>query len=366
MRVTTLSIAGGVVLLAATAAQTTSQRTQVTAHRAAAGDPATLTVVVRDVDGDRVGTVRLSEEGRQVRVSARLRSLAPGFHGFHVHETGSCDPAAPGGAFRSAGDHYAGGDPDHGDHAGDLPSLLAGADGRARLDVVTDRFTLAELQDDNGSAVVVHAERDNFANIPARYSYGDGSGPDAETGRTGDAGGRVACGVVSAERSGRRSVPLRDADGRTVGTVVFEQRAAFVEVTARVRSVPEGSHGFHVHSVGACDPEAPDGVFMSAKGHHVGDRGAHGEHDGDLPSLLAMSNDRASLGFRTDAFTLAELRDRDGSAVVVHERRDNFANVPDDRYTSSTGEEVPDDTTRATGDAGGRLACGVVYPSTLP
>jgi superoxide dismutase, Cu-Zn family len=79
----------------------------------------------------------------------------------------------------------------HGAHAGDLPSLLVTEDGEATLATATDRFSIADLRDADGSAVMVHSGADNFANIPARYG-----GPDQETLSTGDAGSRLACGVV--------------------------------------------------------------------------------------------------------------------------------------------------------------------------
>jgi superoxide dismutase, Cu-Zn family len=59
------------------------------------------------------------------------------------------------------------------------------------LATATDRFSIADLRDADGSAVMVHSGADNFANIPARYG-----GPDQETLSTGDAGSRLACGVV--------------------------------------------------------------------------------------------------------------------------------------------------------------------------
>lgn len=154
-------------------------------------------VRVHDADGDRVGSVRMLEAGGAVHVDARLRSLEPGHHGFHVHETGVCDPDAADGPFTSAGGHYAGDGEDHGDHAGDLPSLLAMDDGNAQLSFATDRFTLDELRDDDGSAIMVHSGPDNYANIPDRYTSSSGAkGPDEETLSAGDAGDRVACGAI--------------------------------------------------------------------------------------------------------------------------------------------------------------------------
>jgi Cu-Zn family superoxide dismutase len=84
----------------------------------------------------------------------------------------------------------------HGDHAGDLPPLLVTADGRAYASFATDRFSLDSLRDVDGSAVMVHADRDNLAHIPTRYTVGGVAGPDLTTRNTGDAGARVACGVI--------------------------------------------------------------------------------------------------------------------------------------------------------------------------
>jgi superoxide dismutase, Cu-Zn family len=147
------------------------------------------TATLRNAAGEKVGRVRMHERrrGGVVLVVARVRGLAPGFHGFHVHTTGRCD--AP--AFTTAGGHFNPGGASHNAHAGDLPSLLVNANGRAVLATATDRFSLADLRDADGSAVMVHSGPDNFANIPPRYGT-----PDQETLNTGDSGSRVACGVV--------------------------------------------------------------------------------------------------------------------------------------------------------------------------
>jgi Cu-Zn family superoxide dismutase len=152
---------------------------------------------LNDASGQKVGIAVFQESRGEVEVSAEVWRVAPGFHGFHVHTTGECVPP-----FTSAGGHY---NPDgvpHGDHAGDMPSLLVNQDGTAELEFETDRFTLSDLSDADGSAVIVHAGRDNFANIPTRYhshTY-DTFGPDTDTLATGDAGARAACGVVERSR----------------------------------------------------------------------------------------------------------------------------------------------------------------------
>ena len=156
-------------------------------------------------------------------------------------------------------------------------------------------------------------------------------------------------------RSGPLTVTLRDAGHKVVGAVRMSAAAptGTVEIRAVVRGLKPGFHGFHVHAVGACEGPA----FKSAMGHlkHAGQ--AHGGHDGDLPSLLVKRNGTATLQATTDRFTLDDLRDRDGSAVMVHAGPDNFANIPP-RYAPSG----PDQATMDTGDSGDRVACGEIAP----
>ena len=158
---------------------------------------AAIRVTLHGTDGSKVGWVTMHQTFNKVVVSGIARGLSPGFHGFHIHAIGLCDPAAPAGPVTTAGGHYTGGFPNHGEHAGDMPSLLVTADGHAFTSFITDRFTLDDLRDADGSAVMVHAGRDNFANIPTRYTSGGVPGPDAATLATGDAGARVACGVIN-------------------------------------------------------------------------------------------------------------------------------------------------------------------------
>jgi Cu-Zn family superoxide dismutase len=87
-----------------------------------------------------------------------------------------------------------------------MPSLLVNVDGTAEARFETDRFVPAQLLDADGSAVIVHAGADNFANVPTRYHshVPDASsttyGPDATTLGNGDAGARTACGLVRRAR----------------------------------------------------------------------------------------------------------------------------------------------------------------------
>ncbi|AUS77384.1 superoxide dismutase [Actinoalloteichus sp. AHMU CJ021] len=168
----------------------------------AEGDGVAASAVLVDASGNDVGTVRLREVTGGVEVVATVSDLEPGFHGFHVHQTGRCEPDSQSpsdpekvGDFLTAGGHLGSGDDQHHPgHGGDLTSLFATEDGVAELTTVTDRFTIADLVDEDGAAFIVHAGPDNFGNIPERYAP---DGPDSDTLSTGDAGDRVACGVVT-------------------------------------------------------------------------------------------------------------------------------------------------------------------------
>jgi len=153
--------------------------------------PPAAEVTLRDAQGQVVGTVELTvTRFGTIDVEARTRrGLRSGWHGFHVHAVGRCD----GPSFASAGGHLNPGGRPHGAHAGDLAPLLVKGNGTATARLTTDGFGFDDLRDADGSAIIVHAGADNFANIPPRYAPG---GPDQETLATGDSGARVACGVV--------------------------------------------------------------------------------------------------------------------------------------------------------------------------
>jgi Cu-Zn family superoxide dismutase len=154
---------------------------------------------LKDASGAEKGTVEVAFSADGAVLTVQASGLEPGLHGLHVHKTGSCeadsaDPAAPDkrGACLSAGGHLADRGEVHGDHDGDLPSLLVRADGTARLVVASDRLTREVVLDADGSALMVHADPDNFGNIPGRYT----PKVDETTAKTGDAGARVACAAL--------------------------------------------------------------------------------------------------------------------------------------------------------------------------
>ena len=363
----------GIVVVAAAAAPAFAQRGPysavaqlTTADGAAAGrvDLLGLDGLLGSDSGSGGGSVEFAEPAltgrglaglpQGVIVLAQLRGLPPGFHGFHVHETGRCD----GPSFTSAGGHFDAVGASHPNHAGDMPVVHVSGDGTATAAFVTDRFTVRRLFDVDGSAIVVHADPDNYANIPTdRYD----PDPDASTRATGDAGDPIACGVVSRGRfaegeggdEGRTVAAARilRRDGSSAGEAAFGRAGGKTFVAAFLYRIPVGFHGFHVHETGRCDRPS----FASAGGHLNPTGVGHGGHAGDLPVAYVTGARVGVAVFDTDRLRIRDLLDGDGSAIVVHADADNYANIPIDRYDPN-----PDAITLSTGDAGDRIACGVV------
>ena len=162
----------------------------VVAAKRAPSDVAVITASLKNADGQEVAVAEFRKSPRSaVRVIVSGRGLPPGFHGMHVHAVGACE--AP--AFTTAGGHLQNEGTSHAGHAGDLTSVYVKSDGTLSVRFETDRFGLDTLRDLDGSAVIIHAGPDNFANIPPRYAP---DGPDQTTRDTGDSGARIACGTI--------------------------------------------------------------------------------------------------------------------------------------------------------------------------
>ncbi len=141
--------------------------------------------VLKDAAGHEVGKATFEPTAGGVTMMVRVTGLKPGLHGIHVHAEGRCD--APG--FMTAGGHFNptgrmhGLDSPMGHHAGDLPNLRVGPDGKGELSATLAGVTLAEGKDSlfhqGGTALVIHADQDDEKTDPA-----------------GNAGTRVACGVI--------------------------------------------------------------------------------------------------------------------------------------------------------------------------
>jgi Cu-Zn family superoxide dismutase len=162
---------------------------------------------------------------------------------------------------------------------------------------------------------------------------------------------------------------LKLPDGTTVATADFDFSGGYATVTVQTTAPGEltpGFHGLHVHSVGKCEAAsvAPTGGapgdFNSAGGHfQVPGHSGH-PASGDLTSLQVREDGSAMLVTTTDAFTAEDLQAGAKTAIIIHAKSDNFANIPPERYQQINGTPPPDESTLATGDAGERVACGVI------
>lgn len=146
----------------------------------------TAIATLTDAQGEQVGTATLTEGPGGVDVEFNGYSLPPGTHGFHIHEHGRCD--AP--SFESAGGHFNPTNVGHGledadgAHVGDLPNLEVGGDGTAEFRGFATGATLEKSGDmsliaGEGTALVIHRDADDQRTDPA-----------------GNAGPRIACGVI--------------------------------------------------------------------------------------------------------------------------------------------------------------------------
>ena len=162
------------------------------------------TAVLTELDGSGVsGTVTFRQVEDALRIRVRVEGLAPGEHGFHIHAGDSCAPdsaGTPGGAALGhlnplASPHGPPSAPKLNRHAGDLGNVTAGPDGVAAGVVVDSLLALSGPTSVMGRAVIVHAGRDDLESQPS-----------------GDAGARVACGVV------REGEPPAEPDSTAAGS----------------------------------------------------------------------------------------------------------------------------------------------------
>ena len=143
------------------------------------------TAPLKNAEGKEVGSANLTQTRQGVLINLSLNGLPPGEHAFHVHTVGKCEPP-----FTSAGGHFNPGNKKHGmlapegQHAGDMPNLHIPQSGDLTVEVMNTAITLEKgkpnsVFDADGSALIVHAGSDDYKTDP-----------------TGEAGARIACGVI--------------------------------------------------------------------------------------------------------------------------------------------------------------------------
>ena len=140
-----------------------------------------LSADMKGQKNDISGTVTLeAASSGTTLVKIDIQNVPEGVHAIHVHETGQCE-----GDFESAGGHYAAGMShgimhEDGKHPGDLPNVTAGSDGVVKVEFFSPDLKLDDqLMDQDGAAVILHESEDDYQSQPS-----------------GDAGGRIACGIL--------------------------------------------------------------------------------------------------------------------------------------------------------------------------
>ncbi|MGA9443638.1 MAG: superoxide dismutase family protein [Methyloceanibacter sp.] len=136
---------------------------------------------------------------------------------------------------------------------------------------------------------------------------------------------------------------LSDPDGKEVGTVTLTAVPTGVLLNAELTAFPEGTHAFHIHGTGKCEPPS----FKSAGGHFNPEEDQHGlenpagPHAGDMPNIHVPANGKLHIEVMNQMVSLPGLLEGEGTAIVVHEKGDDYVSNP-------------------AGDAGPRIACGVI------
>jgi Cu-Zn family superoxide dismutase len=155
----------------------------------------------------------------------------------------------------------------------------------------------------------------------------------------------VLAGAAGAETNSVKAM-MKTADGKNAGVATITDAPSGVLISAEFAGLPAGTHAFHIHAVGKCEPP-----FTSAGDHFNPAGKKHGfEHDGgyhagDLPNIVVPESGSVKIDTFVPNVRLksgsAQLLDKDGSALVVHAGVDDYKSDP-------------------AGNAGDRIACGVV------
>jgi Cu-Zn family superoxide dismutase len=186
---TTVLTAG--VWLALAAPSAAADPTRAASGSEQSGAATSVPVQLHNAEKQPVGEAVLRQTPNGVLISVKLRDMPPGEHGFHIHETGKCEPP-----FESAGGHFNPTRKEHGfenvkgAHAGDLPNVVVPAGGALEMEVLAHEVTLeagktSSLLDGDGAALIVHSGPDDYRTNPA-----------------GDSGARIACGVIAHPATG--------------------------------------------------------------------------------------------------------------------------------------------------------------------
>ncbi len=157
----------------------------------------------------------------------------------------------------------------------------------------------------------------------------------------------ISMAFAAAKERQTAKAELKDAQGKAVGTARLTQLKNGVRISLQVTGLPAGTHAFHIHNVGQC--EAPDfksaGPHFNPEGKKHGLKNPEGPHAGDMPNFTVSAKGKGKTSYLDTRVTLGQgansLFHEGGTALVIHEKAD-------------------DDMTDPAGNAGNRIACGVI------
>jgi Cu-Zn family superoxide dismutase len=148
--------------------------------------------------------------------------------------------------------------------------------------------------------------------------------------------------VVSSQELGSAIAEMQNLEGQSVGQVRMQESPHGLIVAAELTGLPEGPHGLHIHAVGQCEaPFQSAGGHFNPDGHQHGMKNPQGRHAGDLPNIHVPASGELNVEYFLVGLALDDLFGTDGTSMVVHAGADDYATDP-------------------AGDAGDRIACGVV------
>lgn len=145
---------------------------------------------------------------------------------------------------------------------------------------------------------------------------------------------------------------LVDASGKSAGTASLTQTKGGVRITAKLKGLPPGTHGMHIHNVGKCDPPGftTAGGHFNPEGKQHGMKDSMGPHAGDLPNFDVSSDGTATVSTVAAHATLGQgpnsLFHDGGTSLVIHASADDYMTDP-------------------SGNSGARIACGVIQKEIL-
>jgi Cu-Zn family superoxide dismutase len=161
----------------------------------------------------------------------------------------------------------------------------------------------------------------------------------------------LAAGVATAQSGCTATAELEDKDGNPVGDASFTEGPDGVTINANIRQgIEPGEHGVHIHETGKISPD------FEAAGKHFNPSGAkhgfgnpEGPHAGDLEDIVVNPDGTANYTTTSDRITLSKgpnsILDSDGSALVIHDKADDYQTDP-------------------SGESGDRIAAGVIKESS--